>query len=473
MNKHLIAATIILSLTATLVPTFAADAAPKAGGTCSKLGSKVGTGTNQLVCKAKGAKKTWQSMPAQSVAPTAYSAPDGRPTDGEKCPSSMQNNLIAGHGPLGNLVYLSCGPDGHLHPQNGAPELDQATGEPILPKAESVTSPEPQTQAEIIEANCGVLRTAVAGPLKQLCEVRNSLVSQAAMAEIKNRAQVTRETSTNLTVFVSKGLKSYQGQLETMVNYILSFHGADFKGKRLYVSLFTPSDVDAAEKAFLSQNLTNSTLAQWDMVRKQGSWGCGGQAASYVNPVSDTSNYMFVACINATTTAVSGAKELLSHELFHLVQQSNFVQVDGNFPRTNLPNWLSEGSATLMEELGQSGEVPVFYHKIWPGEISIQDKAKSGDASQITELYKTVEPVYLGGADQSIKSYFLGGLASEVLVATFGYDKLRTLSNGLASEADVKVVFKRVYGFEISDFYGRMASYLKWWSDGKKYAQQN
>jgi M6 family metalloprotease-like protein len=37
---------------------------------------------------------------------------------------------VIGKAADGQLVYLSCGPDGQLHPQNGAPEIDQKTGQP-------------------------------------------------------------------------------------------------------------------------------------------------------------------------------------------------------------------------------------------------------------------------------------------------------------------------------------------------------
>jgi len=51
------------------------------------------------------------------------------PKDLDDCDSS--DPMVVGQDQSGQLVYLSCGPDSKLHPQNGAPEIDQETGWPV------------------------------------------------------------------------------------------------------------------------------------------------------------------------------------------------------------------------------------------------------------------------------------------------------------------------------------------------------
>jgi hypothetical protein len=55
--------------------------------------------------------------------------PDVWPRDLDECESGSP--WVVGENQSGKLVYLSCGPDGKLHPQDGAPEIDQETGWPI------------------------------------------------------------------------------------------------------------------------------------------------------------------------------------------------------------------------------------------------------------------------------------------------------------------------------------------------------
>jgi hypothetical protein len=150
--------------------------------------------------------------------------------------------------------------------------------------------------------------------------------------------------------------------------------------------------------------------------------------------------------------------------MFHLVQSSNYNKTFFGFPVTNLPHWVAEGSATFMGQALQEGERPEMYSRGWPNIPELQKAVQSGMASQVIDQYRTVEPTEIGGPGASAKSYFLGGLASEVLVASFGYGKLRDFSNMFADEPDIRLNFKVVYGFDLDSFYSRMAKYLEWWS---------
>ena len=60
---------------------------------------------------------------------SGFALPAHAAKEGDKCSSQ---EWVIGRGGSGKLVYLSCGPDNHLHPQDGAPEVDQKTGKPTL-----------------------------------------------------------------------------------------------------------------------------------------------------------------------------------------------------------------------------------------------------------------------------------------------------------------------------------------------------
>ena len=60
---------------------------------------------------------------------SGLAVPASAAEEGDKC---FTQDWVIGKDGGGALVYLSCGPDGFLHPQNDAPEIDQKTGKPVV-----------------------------------------------------------------------------------------------------------------------------------------------------------------------------------------------------------------------------------------------------------------------------------------------------------------------------------------------------
>jgi M6 family metalloprotease-like protein len=58
---------------------------------------------------------------------SGLAVPASAAEEGDKC---ITQDWVIGKSGGGTLVYLSCGPDGHLHPQDNAPEINQKTGRP-------------------------------------------------------------------------------------------------------------------------------------------------------------------------------------------------------------------------------------------------------------------------------------------------------------------------------------------------------
>ena len=115
---------VILLTTALVISALnPAQAAIKAGAACTKSGQSISQSGTTYKCLKVGKKLVWQkSNSGASAAKANFKELDA-------C-AGLQD-LVIGRAGNGLLVYLSCGPDGKLHPQNGAPEIDQATGKPI------------------------------------------------------------------------------------------------------------------------------------------------------------------------------------------------------------------------------------------------------------------------------------------------------------------------------------------------------
>ena len=129
MTLHFVSRATVLAIVLTLLasPSIAATQ----GQTCKKVGQVSGG----FICKKIGKKLTWvkrsnnaptQAKPTPQPTATVDAA---RPKELDTCASS--NSWVIGYAANRKLVYLSCGPDNKLHPQTGAPEIDQATGKPF------------------------------------------------------------------------------------------------------------------------------------------------------------------------------------------------------------------------------------------------------------------------------------------------------------------------------------------------------
>ncbi len=59
-------------------------------------------------------------------------------------------------------------------------------------------------------------------------------------------------------------------------------------------------------------------------------------------------------------------------------------------------------------------------------------------------------------------SYWVGGLAFEVLVALYGVEKFVELTKNLESNSDISSLLDQTYGFSADYFYEKLAPYV--WS---------
>ena len=157
---------------------------PKAGSVCPKAGTKKVYQGKTYTCIKSGKKLVWSKgvtviaapkpsvtptpsptpNPSVSASPTAEVSPSASPSSSpsptnsssptptpsrtidpkkprelDACQQNSQWKI--GYNLLNFLVYLSCGPDGKLHPQDGAPQIDQDTGleirNPILTRRDT------------------------------------------------------------------------------------------------------------------------------------------------------------------------------------------------------------------------------------------------------------------------------------------------------------------------------------------------
>jgi hypothetical protein len=191
----------------------------------------------------------------------------------------------------------------------------------------------------------------------------------------------------------------------------------------------------------------------WTMRMKMFS-PCGFANAGKANNVPT-----FVQCLN--NDYVGGYKQTGPHEYTHLFQNTYGGQNAFSLP------WYTEGSASFFGwTLGfYPNDVQLNERKAWlktlfqnmPSQYRIDFSSK--DITKFKNLM-----VFLGDTvnNQEIAStsYWVGGLATEVLIALYGFDKYVELTKNMQTSRDVSSLLKQTYGFTADYFYEKLAPYV-------------
>jgi hypothetical protein len=180
---------------------------------------------------------------------------------------------------------------------------------------------------------------------------------------------------------------------------------------------------------------------------------CGFAMAGVANQIPT-----FVQCLNVNYSG--GYRQTGPHEYTHLFQQgfggSNMYQIP----------WYSEGSASFFGwTLGfYPYQTNSFERLNWLNNLyrNMGSEAISDFSSKDLVRFKSRMRLLTPQAAQSIAStsYWVGGLATEVLVALHGFDKFVDLTKNLNSTSNMSDLLMKTYGFNEDYFYEKLAPYV-------------
>ena len=167
----------------------------------------------------------------------------------------------------------------------------------------------------------------------------------------------------------------------------------------------------------------------------------------------------FVQCLGYPYR--DGSRQGAPHEYTHLYQQgqakSNAFEI----------SWYTEGSATFFGWIiAMHGTDPqftkqaqFFNSQFW----QMSEAAKSDFKSRDIAKFKSRMQILSGRNSKETSlsgSYWVGGLAFEVLVALYGVDKFVELTKNLESNKDISSLLNQTYGFNADYFYEKLAPYV-------------
>ena len=179
---------------------------------------------------------------------------------------------------------------------------------------------------------------------------------------------------------------------------------------------------------------------------------CGSAGAN-----GDPSVVSFHECVGSNLENVPSSVQTTPHEYTHLFQNK--------YGGCALYDWYCEGGAaffgsTIGNTNDSTGEKRLAQLRLWSGNLGANRAlVAAGDKATIIRLLKE----WQGGShtrDAIAGSYFLGNLATEVLVASHGVETWASFTIAMATERNFEANFKKHYGIDLESFYKIVADYV-------------
>ena len=174
--------------------------------------------------------------------------------------------------------------------------------------------------------------------------------------------------------------------------------------------------------------------------------------------------YTLVQCLGRSEPLVK-SQQIIAHEYTHWYQYSQ-----GNMPQHG-PNWLVEGGATFygmamaFEGSEKAETYRLRYFREFMNAADFQNGSDWGGFKrsilestddEFAELMTELETFDSRGAS---RSYILGAIASEALVASFGHQDMRSFYRSFVDTRDWKSSFETIYGTTVHEFYKQLRPY--------------
>jgi hypothetical protein len=166
----------------------------------------------------------------------------------------------------------------------------------------------------------------------------------------------------------------------------------------------------------------------------------------------------FVQCLGRPYSG--GNKQTGPHEYTHLFQL-NYGGSNGS----RIP-WYLEGSASYFGwTLGFYAYNPDYTERQnWLKSLyfNMNNETKDDFKSKDMQRFKNRIKILTPSSDHSVAntSYWVGGLATEVLIALYGFDKFVEFTKNIQTNTDMSSLLKQTYGFDEDYFYEKLAPYV-------------
>jgi len=294
-------------------------------------------------------------------------------------------------------------------------------------------------------------------------------------AEEQKSPNVQRELILSPTV-VDRPYKLYMQGLEEAEKTFQSL----FPNPKYNIIYFTELDadwIDQTQRRLMGNYLNNPSEQLQSNRLKQNGCNIGG----FYLPNIIMFCVKKASELESSLSSRYSAAHAIAHEYFHLTQftspEFSTFPLLGTSPLSNKrfnSCWMDEGFATfygsalggnLIDQTGDMrlsflNELTYSYDFRRNQRIgSLRDLLIQNDSTIITKLYKEVEKT-LEQCPDTQNAYFLGELAAEALVATYGYESMNQFHLEAGKSGDSRGAFEKVFKITLEDFYIKMTPYI-------------
>lgn len=408
--------------------------------------------------EAPTAEPAAKSTPLDEESPTVVEAQieDDWPSELDSCDASP---LVIGRVEQGGFAWLSCGPDGRLHPQNGEPpvELDAETGLPVQKATELM----PQLK----DADSDMT-------LDNLAEYD---IPALALAEVQSliQANVTKPQKLLITEKVAESVTA--SQLSLARDYIAAaVNGwqAYYLPEELILVLYTKDDAAWVDEQCLKLEKRDCHYVEESKKNPMGNLGSG---ASSTWPHDQKSTpIIYLAFNNYSGDEV--IPDILAHEWWHNLQ-TKYMSA------TPMTMWYHEGTpaflgaATANRIYGSAGANLRYTGNgdFDPWNEGVDNErwfefANNITADQSVEIYTRLDeiPNNKNCSDNGgpidcrgqLAHYHMGSMATEVLVGFYGLDTFMDFVVDMPS-LGWKKSFVKNFEIQPTAFYEKLAPYIQ------------
>lgn len=452
-----------------------ANSSSIAGTTCAKLNSTKTVANIKYTCVKSGKKLVWNKGVANRV--TETSKPSPKPSSSPPAAENQTKSEVkAGDYCAGaDRGLTKTTPTGILICQHDSTEAFRwFVVDPASISATLKPSPTAKPTGPALPIT-----------LDNLDSEWTSKIAYSKMLEYaKTQPKPNLEKSLILSPTVeSRPYKLYMQGIDEVAQSLYSI----YKNPKFTLILFTEQDsqwIDQTQTRLMGNYLINPTQQLQSYRLKESGCNVGG---FYLPNI-------LLFCVkeqNELSNSIAGnfsAAHSFPHEYFHL---SQFLSTDF----TNMPVlgttagankrfracWVDEGFATFygyafggstIENYGEA-RLTFLNHLTLPYAIrrskpstTIRDMLLQNDAMVVAGLYKEVEQSLENCPDTQL-AYFLGEIAGEALVATYGAQSLNDFQIEFGKSADWKSAFEKIFGIKVDNFYAKLTPYLA--SQAKKF----
>lgn len=454
-----------------IVSLLPANSASIAGATCTKLNSTKVVANFKYTCVKSGKKLVWNKGVSIKTTPTPSLSPKPSPTS-----TQPKIEIKAGDQCLGSeRGSLRTSVNGTFICQHDSTEAFRwFVVDPASISATLKPSPTAKPTGPALPIT-----------LDNLDPEWTAKVAYSKMLDYaKTQPKPNLEKSLILSPTVeSRPYKLYMQGLDEVAHSLYSI----YKNPKFTLVLFTEQDsqwIDQTQTRLMGNYLINPTQQLQSYRLKESGCNVGG---FYLPNI-------ILFCVkeqgelSKSAANNHSALHAFSHEYFHL---SGFISSDF----TSLPIlgteasanrrfkscWIDEGFATFygfayggsLNDVDGSGRL-VFLNELTYSyamrrskpTTTIRDMLLQNDSMVVAGLYKEVEQSLENCPDTQL-AYFLGEIAGEALVATYGAQSLNDFQIEFGKSADWKSAFEKIFGIKVDNFYAKLTPYLA--SQAKKF----